>query len=95
MREDIAEILEFVAREALVGRESEAEVIGEGTVYEITAVPLRDDDGEVDQVLLLSQDITKFRNTQLELEARNRELRETSCNHGHGISRVLDLFGQG
>src|SRR5690606_20229095 len=74
-----AEALDELVATALSGKEAVSELEPtEGNVYEVTAVPLRDDKEKVDRVLLISQDITNFYRTRQTLEARNQELHEIS-----------------
>ncbi|MCW8195892.1 diguanylate cyclase [Proteobacteria bacterium 005FR1] len=70
--------LKALALDALAGNESQKELAYGDRTYEVTAVPLEDEDGGVEQILLLTQDITDFKAIMSELESRNRELREIS-----------------
>lgn len=67
-----------LARNALSGMESEAEIVGHGRIYKVIAVPLQDDEGSIRRGLMLTQDITDLKAAHRELEERNRELQELS-----------------
>ncbi|KAB7627595.1 diguanylate cyclase domain-containing protein [Alkalilimnicola sp. S0819] len=69
-----AQALTEIARTALTGAESGGEIAYGDRCYKVIGAPLRDEADEVEQVLLLAQDITEFKQIQKTLQVRNKEL---------------------
>jgi diguanylate cyclase (GGDEF)-like protein len=82
--------MESLADRALAGEEAEAELSHEGHVYKVIAVPLKDDNGRIEQCMLLTQDITAFRQAQQALEVLSATDSLLGIANRREFDRVLD-----
>ncbi|RFA25170.1 hypothetical protein CAI21_19975 [Alkalilimnicola ehrlichii] len=74
--------LEALARKAFEGVKSEEEFSYRQNHLRVMAAPLYDDAKQIDQILLLTQDISDLKHTQHQLEARNQKLQQLSLTDG-------------
>lgn len=68
--------------DAMAGRSAEGEVPFGGRIYRMTVIPIRDEAGRIEQGLALTQDITRLRTAQHDLEEANARLLELSSTDG-------------
>lgn len=95
---EMSQVLEELARTALAGTEADQEVAFQQRVYQVFAKPLPDENGQARRCLLLSQDVTRFKENQKQLERLNRQLHHQATNDGllgianrREFERVLEL----
>lgn len=79
---EISGALTELVESAFAGNETNREVPFQGRVYQAHATPLTDDDGTIWRCLLLSQDITQFKQDQRKLEALNHQLQRLAASDG-------------
>lgn len=98
---EVSLALEVLIRSAFAGNEADAEIARQGRIYKTFATPLTDDDDIIRRCLLLSQDISQFKENQQALETLNQKLHHlASCDGLLGIAnrrefeRVLELESQ-
>lgn len=95
---EMSQVLEELARTALAGTEADQEVAFQQHVYQVFAKPLPDESGQARRCLLFSQDVTRFKENQKQLETLNRQLHHQATSDGllgianrREFERVLEL----
>lgn len=88
---EVSDTLESVHTRALEGERVTTELTYEGHVYLLQAVPVRDHEGAVMQVLAITQDITERKEQERELKRQNDRLQQLTRIIGHDLRNPLNV----
>jgi len=89
--EKVINTLESLMEAILDGHTDTTELIYEDHVYKLRAAPIRDDDGEIIAGHYITQDITKQRHRERELQRQNERLESFASVISHDLRNPLNV----
>ncbi|MFC6988998.1 PAS domain S-box protein [Haloplanus sp. GCM10025708] len=93
--DEIVELLETTFTRALEGETTTTELTYVEHIYDLRAVPVRDHEGAVTQVLAITQDMTERKEQKRELKRQNDRLQEFASIVSHDLRNPLNVVGGG